>query len=454
MVEKNIRIKNSHICQFIDGAYAPLFGDIIIRDEQVYDIETRSFKEFLKQPTIQREPEEKNNAIYDAQGRLVLPPLTNFHEHIYSRLSKGLPVTGSMQDFNKILENLWWILDRTLTLDAIEISTELAAIEAIKNGVSTIFDHNSSPSSIENSEEIIKQVLKSREINAVLSYEVSDRNGTDNMKHAVDENISFLKYRTSADFKGQFGLHALFTLSDETLSYIKSQTQDLDCGYHIHAAESSYDAAFSERKFRLSIAERLEKYGFLNPLSFLAHGNHLVKKDFDIIAKYQSSLIHNPDSNFNNAVGTLNIAKVPESVPILLGTDGMHCNMLKTLKMAFLTCRHINQSSEIGFDIIARILANSCDVRSRFFEHTPTLQKGDEADMIVLDYVPYTPIDKDNFLGHFIYGATETTVRTFLRRGHFLMKDYIVDPEEKIYKKAYDIGQEIRERFELLQANE
>lgn len=454
MEEKNIRIKNAHICQFTNGAFVPIFGDIIIRDEQIYAIESRSYKEYLKQPSKKRKFEENNNAEYDAQGRFVLPPLTNFHEHIYSRLSKGLPVTGGMKDFNKILENLWWKLDRTLTLDAIEVSTEIAAIEAIKNGVSTVFDHNSSPSSIEESEEIIKQVLKAREINAVLSYEVSDRNGVENMKKAVDENVSFLRYRTSADFKGQFGLHALFTLSDDSLQYIKEETKDLGCGYHIHAAEAEYDAAFSQEKYGLTIAERLEKFEFLNSLTFLAHGNHLVEKDFDIIAKYHSCLIHNPDSNFNNAVGTLNIARVPKSIPVLLGTDGMHCNILKTIKMAFLTLRHINQSSEIGFENIAQILSNSFNVHSRFFNHTPTLQMGDEADCIVLDYVPYTPINAENFLGHFLYGATETSVRTFLRRGHFLMKDYIVDPEEKIYKRAYNIGQEIRERFEFLQSND
>jgi len=454
MEEKNIRIKNAHICQFINGSFVPIFGDIIIRDEQIYDIESRSFKEYLKQSIKKRESEEKNNTEYDAWGRLVLPPLTNFHEHIYSRLSKGLPVTGSMTDFNKILENLWWKLDRTLTLDAIEMSTELAAIEAIKNGVSTVFDHNSSPSSIDESEEIIKQVLKAREINGVLSYEVSDRNGIENMRKAVDENVSFLRYRTSSDFKGQFGLHALFTLSDDSLAYIRTETENLECGYHIHAAEAEYDTTFSRERYGLTIVERLEKFGLLNPLTFLAHGNHLIEKDFDILSQYKSCLIHNPDSNFNNAVGTLNITKVPKSIPVLLGTDGMHCNMLKTIKMAFLTLRHINQSSDIGFEIIARILANSFTVHSRFFNYTPTLQKGDEADCIVVDYVPYTPINAENFLGHFLYGVTETTVRTFLRRGHFLMKDYVVDPEEEIYQKAYNIGQEIRERFEFLQSNE
>lgn len=452
-MENTIRIKNACICQFIDGTFKPLFGDIIIEDELISGIKETSLSDFL------REPEKPKNSLkedddlveYDANGSMVIPPLTNFHEHIYSRLSKGLPVTGELDNFVHVLENLWWKLDCALGQRAIEVSAELTAIEAIKNGVLTLFDHHSSPDAIEDSETIIKKVLKARELNAVLSYEVSDRNGKDNMMRSVEENLSFIKYRTTPEFKGQFGLHALFTLSNDTLQYIQNETKDLGCGYHIHAAEDKYDANFSEEKYGLTICERLEKFGFLNKLSFLAHGNHLSDKDFSLISKYNSSLVHNPDSNFNNAVGTLNIAQVPEDIPLLLGTDGMHCNILKTIKMAFLTCRHINKSSEIGFDLIARILRNSFDIHTRFFGSTPTLQKGDSADLIILDYFPYTPIDQNNFLGHFLYGACESSVKTVLKKGHYLMRDFVVDPEEEIYKKAFEVSEAIRDKFQFLQ---
>ncbi len=452
-MNNNFYIKNAFVCQFLNGSFIPIFGDIIIEDELIYDIKEKSYSEFLKKPVKRKDSiiDDKDLGEYDAQGRMVLPPLSNFHEHIYSRLSKGLPVTGRMSNFVEILENLWWKLDRTLSEQAIEVSAELTAIEAIKNGVLTLFDHHSSPEAISGSENIIKKVLKARELNAVLSYEVSDRNGKENMKQAVEENISFIKYRTSAEFKGQFGLHALFTLSDDTLKYIKDKTADLQCGYHIHAAEDIFDAQFSEEKYGLSICERLEKYNLLNELTFLAHGNHLASKDFEIISKYKASLIHNPDSNFNNAVGTLNLAEVPQEIPLLLGTDGMHSNILKTIKMAFLTCRHLNHSPEIGFEIVIRILKNSFDIHDRFFGYAPKLQKGDSADFIVLDYCPYTQMDADNFLGHFLYGACETSVRTVCKKGHYLMKDFVVDPEEEVYKKAYKVSKEIRDKFQFLQ---
>ena len=126
-------------------------------------------------------------------------------------------------------------------------------------------------------------------------------------------------------------------------------------------------------------------------------------------------------------------------------------DILKTIKMAFLTCRHLNQSSEIGFNIVARILKNSFDIHNRFFGNTPRLRKGDSADLIVLDYCPYTPMDADNFLGHFLYGACETSVRTVCKKGYYLMKDFVIDPEEEVYKKAYKVAEIVREKFEFLQ---
>ena len=246
-MNNNLRIKNAFICQFKNGAFVPIFGDIIIEDELIHEIKETSYSDFLHKPVKRKDPtiDDQSPAEYDAQGRMVLPPLINFHEHIYSRLSKGLPVTGKMSNFVEILENLWWKFDIALNEQANEVSAELAAIEAIKNGVLTLFDHQSSPDFPDHSENIIKKVLKARELKAVLSYEVSDRNGKENMRSAVEENLTFIKYRTTADFKGQFGLHALFTLSDETLDFIREKTKDLGCGYHIHAAEDIFNAQFS-----------------------------------------------------------------------------------------------------------------------------------------------------------------------------------------------------------------
>jgi len=52
----------------------------------------------------------------------------------------------------------------------------------------------------------------------------------------------------------------------------------------------------------------------------------------------------------------------------------------------------------------------------------------------VWDYIPQTPVTKDNIWGHIIYGLTESRAKHFIKNGKFLMKDFnieIVD-EDKI----------------------
>jgi len=443
-------LKNAYLCQFEQGQFKPKFADMIIEDGRIINITEKSYSKFLKRRLKEAEPKNDNLSEYDANGRIVMPPLVNFHEHIYSRLSKGLPVKGDLSNFLNVLENLWWKLDRALQEKAIKASAQIAAIEAIQNGVGFIFDHHASPQTISGSLNLIKKELKFRSLKGVLSYEVSDRNGPENMQKGVEENLDFYRFRTSEDYKSQFGLHALFTLSNETLAYINKKIDHKDFGFHVHVAEGEYDVKFNKQEYGLAIVERMKKFQLLNDKTFVVHGNHLTKNDLEELAKFNVSIIHNPDSNFNNAVGTLNIALVPQNLNLLLGTDGMHCNMLKTYKMAFLNVRHQNKNSTIGFDLINRIFQNQFEILKRFFGKSNTLQKADDGNFIVIDYIPYTPLDKDNFLGHFLYGITESKVRTMYQNEHFLMKDYDIEDEAKSLQNAYEAGEEVFANFKNL----
>ena len=445
-----LRVKNAFIGQFQDGKFSPVFGNLIIKNGQIKEIQKKSFQKYLSESHSKKKEiplKSSNMNEYDANGRIILPPFANFHEHIYSRLAKGLPVSGKMDNFLNILKNLWWKLDKSLFPEAIKISAEITAIEAIKNGVGTIFDHHSSPNCISGSLNIIKNVLKKRGLRAVLSYEVSDRNGLENMKESVQENLKFFKNEQEENFKAQFGLHALFTLSDATLKHIKEETKGLEIGFHIHSAEDLYDVKFNQEKYGLSLLERMAKFHLLKDKTFLAHGNHLPKSDYPLLKKYDVALIHNPDSNFNNAVGTLNISNLSKNMNLVLGTDGMHSDILKTMKMAFLTVRHQNQNSEIGFEIIENILQNNFKIQKRFFKNVSQLNIGDKANFIVLDYMPYTLLNSDNFISHFIYGICESDVKTMYQNGKFLMKDFVIDEEARIYKKAVKIADKVRKNF-------
>lgn len=162
--------------------------------------------------------------VIDAKHQIIMPALINVHNHIYSSLARGLSIKNhSPKNFLDILEGLWWNLDNHLTLENDKVSAKVTYLNCIENGVTTVFDHHASYKKTEGSLMELAQVAKDYKLRTCLCYEVSDRNGEEEMKKAVKENVDFIEYANndSTDMiKGTMGLHASFTLSDDTLRYV------------------------------------------------------------------------------------------------------------------------------------------------------------------------------------------------------------------------------------------
>ena len=356
-------------------------------------------------------------------GRVLTIPNVNFHDHIYSRLAKGLAINGALDSFYNILSNYWWKVDKSLDLDTVRASAQTAVLESIKNGVTYIFDHHSSPVAAKGSLKTIAEVLNEAKLRGVLCFETSDRNGVKFTNAALGENINFVENFADDNVKAMLGLHASFTLADDTLAEAERIAADYNLGIHIHLNEDSTDRVLSKQIAGQFPVARLLKYNLLNIKSILAHGIYLTKKEFLKIDEKGSAVAFNLDSNLNNSVGLPNFRKMPDSIPKLMGTDGMHANPSRTLKNYFLLMRNAGLSFDEAFGKIHKVFIDQLTFVKRYFNDFTTLNVDDRADFIIWDYVPPTPINKDNFWGHYIYGMLESTIQTTVQNGEFLMKD-------------------------------
>jgi len=439
-----IRITNAWICQIKDRSVEPVFGDMILRDGKIVEIQPQNCAGYVRQPI------KKENSDFDAGGRVITAPLVNFHDHFYSRLAKGLPVNGPQENFVQILENLWWKLDMALDLDMVEASANMAALESIRNGVTYIFDHHASPTATAGSLNKIAGVLRNFDLRGVLCFETSDRNGPELADDALQENAGFIRQHSSEDLKGMLGLHALFTLDDETLRKAADIVKASDSGIHIHIAEDRHDPEFSQEKYGVSLAERLKKSELLNRKSILVHGVHLTPEDYRIISEASAALAYCPDSNLNNAVGIPIYAEVTPEIPILAGTDGMHANIARSLKQLYLLYRHQQNSFGTAFTRFQKIFFDQIAFVRQYFPNYPSLLPGDRADFIIWDYVPPTPFSADNFWGHYIYGILERPVHSVLQNGNFLMQNFeiLAGDEDQCTREIFQQGERL---FELIQ---
>jgi len=418
MKDKIVTIENCWICSFTGTDVAPVFGDIVIINGIISKIRAKSLQ------TYQKNPDKVNKDSFNAYGRVVTLPQVNFHDHIYSRLAKGLPLKGEFGNFLNILHNLWWKLDKTLDYDMIAASTRMAALESIRNGVTYLFDHHSSQTQIEGSLNIIQDNLKSFGLRGVLCFESTDRNGYKNAVKGLEENKNYYTSLVNEDFGAMLGLHASFTLSDDILAEAFTLKKNCNLGIHIHVAEDKADIKLSEEYTKYKPVKRLLKYKLMDDKSILVHGVHLKRRDFSLIEDNGAALAFCPDSNMNNNVGLPSFSLIPPGIPFLLGTDGMHTNMAGAMKQVFLLSRYQGCSFEQATKLVKKIYEDQISFVKKYFPDFSYLKEGDRGDLIIWDYIPVNSLTTENFWGHYIYGILEYPVSSVMQKGKFLMKNH------------------------------
>ncbi len=252
------------------------------------------------------------------------PGLVCAHHHLYSTLARGMPAPPKTPaNFLEILEQVWWRLDTALDLEMLRWSAMLGAVEALENGATAIIDHHESPNAIEGSLDVIANACAEVGVRINTTYGITDRHGADGAKRGLAENERFIR----AGGQGYVGVHAAFTCSDESLQAAAGLADDLGVGVHIHVAEGLDD---------IDAANRLQ--GLTNDKWLLIHGVHL-PDDHGL----QGTLVHNPRSNLNNAVGYANPARF--SNPVALGTDGIGANMIEAFRLAYVMQRSVDITS-------------------------------------------------------------------------------------------------------------
>jgi cytosine/adenosine deaminase-related metal-dependent hydrolase len=224
-----------------------------------------------------------------------------------------------------------------------------------------------------------------------------------------------------------FGLHASLTLSNETLADCVAAAQGLGTGFHIHLAEDPADEEDSLRKYGLRVAERLEKQGILGPKTLVAHAIHINERERAILHDTQTKVSHQPRSNMNNAVGVAEVeAMLDEGIVAGLGNDGFTNNMFTEIHTAYLLHRVSKGDPRVmpGNRLMEIAFNNNAQIAGLFFpKPVGALAPGAFADIILLDYYPYTPLTGGNYPWHLVFGMDGSQVTHTIAGGQLLMKD-------------------------------
>lgn len=406
-------------------------GYIVIPENSKFNVSQQDI--FIIEGKVHYKWDGKTDRTISIDGKVIMPAFTNAHHHIYSTLSKGIPARLPFKDFEHILKNLWWTLDKTLVKEHVQLSTILTARDSLLNGVTTIFDHHISCGFIEHSLSEMAMILSDHGISGSVCFEISDRNGGEIFERSLEENLRFEEEAKDKDIKGMIGLHAAFTLSDKSLKKISNSIGDKPV--HIHVAEGAIDEEQSNKLYNMTVIERLNSFELLNKNSFLVHCSNLNEKELDIISGKDLYIVQAVDSNMNNA---LNIGRtsgfINKKIPVLAGTDGMTSNMLKSLKNTFLVLKYLNQNPDTGFAEMNSLLHNSYGLK-KSLGFSIGVYENEPADLVILDYEPATNFSNNTFLAHFIYGITESRVQYVIKNNEILVDNFSLNPQKETQDK-------------------
>ena len=189
------------------------------------------------------------------------------------------------------------------------------------------------------------------------------------------------------------------------------------------------------KKYGRRIIERFADAGLLDfSKTILAHCLHLNEKERDILATSNAWVVQNTESNLNNNVGFFNGRGLNR---VMLGTDGMYSDMLRSAHAAYFVGWGVEGVSPN--DLYQRLRSVHRYLDENNFA-------GDSANnLIILDYDSPTEIDAKNFSGHFIYGMESRHVESVISSGRLIVRErkLLTADQDDILKFSKEMGKRL-----------
>ena len=224
-------------------------------------------------------------------------------------------------------------------------------------------------------------------------------------------------------------------------------------------AEDTSDENDSLARYGMRVADHLEANHILGPRSIAAHCVHVNSGEIACLAATHTNSVHNPRSNMNNAVGRAPVEEMLQAgVNVGLGNDGFSMNMMQEMKAAYLLHKLALEDPRVmpadlvlklGFQQNARIMDAVFNPFSPNFPRVGQLSIGAAADIVLLDYLPPTPLTSGNFPWHLIFGIDGHQVNSTMVNGRWLMRNrqLLTVDETRIHRRARELSQALWNRM-------
>jgi cytosine/adenosine deaminase-related metal-dependent hydrolase len=242
--------------------------------------------------------------------------------------------------------------------------------------------------------------------------------------------------------QGLVGLHASFTVGDDLLNKAVSLAKKFDSGIHVHVAEDLVDQELCLKSHGKRVIERFHEAGVLDfKKTILGHCLHLDDNERDILRNSPVLIVQNTESNLNNNVGFFN-PKGLNMNNIMVGTDGMHSDMLRSAKSAYFVGQ---TTGGVSPEVIYKRFRRVHD-----YIHENDFHGDDDNNLVILDYDSPTEMNHDNFFGHFIYGIDSNHIESVISNGRLTVhnKKILTVDEPEILRFSKEMAHKLWKRLQ------
>ena len=353
-------------------------------------------KQILELVPAGQRPTHKIDQEFDAKHHVVLPGLINTHHHFYQTLTRACPPALNKKLF-PWLQTLYPIWAQ-LKPEWHELATELAMVELLMSGCTTVSDHHYLfPQILDSAIDQQVAVTKKLGMRATLTRGSmslgQDQGGlppqsvVQTEDQILQDSERLIKHYHQKDELIEVALAPCspFSVTQDLMIETAKLAKQYDVNLHTHLAETEDENAFCLKMFGQRPLDYLESVGWLHDKTWLAHGIHFNDQEIKRLGDAKVGICHCPSSNMVLASG---IARVNElkaaGVRVGLGVDGSasndHSNLIQEVRQALLIQRLRYEADEFThLDALELATKGSAQVLNR--SNIGELAEGKAADL-------------------------------------------------------------------------
>lgn len=367
----------------------------------------------------------------DAAGAPLVAPLVNGHTHAAMTLFRG---SGGDLPLMRWLQERIWPVEAKLEADDVYWGARLACVEMVRTGTTRFWDMYWQP-------EATARAVVDAGLRATVGRPLFDVDGgTAEMQattlHTLDALESF-----GPGIGRALAPHAIYTVSEELLSWIAELSAERSVPIHIHLSETEKEVVDCVEAHELRPAAYLDRLGLLGELTVLAHGVWLNREELELIAARGCTVVANPVANLKLAVGGIfpYPAARAAGVAVGLGTDGAGSNdsldLLSDVKLFALLQKHA-AADPTAVDA-AEAWAIATGRRAPLLGAGEPLTPGAPADFLLLRRSS-PELSLGDLTADLVYSASGSVVDTTVVAGRVLMRGGEVPGSEEIVAQAVE----------------